>query len=160
MGKSEIERRTHMSRKSNSPVLVSVTGLIGVLGIAWLCDGLMQFLRNQSAVTFTLNYFVFWIFGLVALVLAAAWLLVTWVALIRLPGNFWVSLLYLVCGLFIVFYPALYYSPAYLPLLCCWLPNIAAIQLGPTMYLYSSGGWVAIIGLAGLVLRARKKTAG
>ena len=146
-----------MSRKSNSPVLVSVTGLIGVLGIAWLCDGLMQFLRNQSAVTFSLNYFIFWIFGLVALVLAAAWLLVAWVVLIRLPGNFWVSLLYLVCGLFIVFYPALYYSPAYSPVLCCWLPDIAAIQLGPTTYLYSSGGWVAIIGLAGLLLRRKSK---
>ena len=149
-----------MSRKSNSPVLVSITGLIGVLGIAWLCDGLMQFLRNQSAVTFSLNYFIFWIFGLVALVLAAAWLLVAWVVLIRLPGNFWVSLLYLVCGLFIVFYPALYYSPAYSPVLCCWLPDIAAIQLGPTTYLYSSGGWVAIIGLAGLVLRGGKRTKG
>lgn len=146
-----------MSRKSNSPVLVSITGLIGVLGIAWLCDGLMQFLRNQSAVTFSLNYFIFWIFGLVALVLAAAWLLVAWVVLIRLPGNFWVSLLYLVCGLFIVFYPALYYSPAYSPVLCCWLPDIAAIQLGPTTYLYSSGGWVAIIGLAGLLLRRKSK---
>ena len=146
-----------MSRKSNSPVLVSITGLIGVLGIAWLCDGLMQFLRNQSAVTFSLNYFIFWIFGLVALVLAAAWLLVAWVVLIRLPGNFWVSLLYLVCGLFIVFYPALYYSPAYSPVLCCWLPDIAAIQLGPTTYLYSSGGWVAIIGLAGLLFRRKSK---
>lgn len=143
-----------MNYKFNRPVAVSITGLIGVLGIAWLCDGLMQFLRDQNAVTFTLNYVIFWMFGLVALLLAAVWLLVAWVVLIRLPRNVWVSLLYLVCGLFIVFYPALYYSPAYTPLLCCWLPNIAAIQLAPTMYLYSSGGWAAIIGLAGLVLRA------
>jgi hypothetical protein len=160
MGRSEIERRADMTRKSNNPVVVSITGLIGVLGIAWLCDGLMQFLRYQTAETVSLNAVIFWIFGLVALVLAAVWLLVAWVVLIRLPGNVWVSLLYLVCGLFIVFYTALYYSPAYSPILCCWLPNIAAIQLGSTMYLYSSGGWVAIIGLAGLVLRGGKRTKG
>jgi hypothetical protein len=146
-----------MSRKSNNPALVSITGLIGVLGIAWLCDGLMQFFRSQNAVTFALNYFIYWIFGLVALLLAAVWLLVAWVVLMRLPAHVWVSLLYLLCGLFIVFYPALYMSPAYSPLLCCWLPNIAAIQLAPTMYLYSSGGWVAIIGLAGLLLRRKSK---
>jgi hypothetical protein len=149
-----------MKRKPYHPVVVSLTGLVGLLGITWGCDGLMQFLRYQNARTFTLNYVILWVYPLLALLLAAVWLLVAWVVLIRLPGNVWVSLLYLVCGLFIVFYTALYYSPAYSPILCCWLPNIAAIQLGSTMYLYSSGGWVAIIGLAGLVLRGGKRTKG
>jgi hypothetical protein len=75
------------------------------------------------------------------------------VVLIRLPGNIWVSLVYLLCGLFIVAYPALYYSPA----LCCGLPDLAAIQLAPSMYLYASGGWLAVIGLVGSIWRGRKK---
>ena len=37
-----------MIRKSNNPVVVSITGLIGVLGVAWGCDGLMQFLNYQK----------------------------------------------------------------------------------------------------------------
>jgi len=45
MGRSETERRVDMSRKSNNPVLVSHYGLIGVLGIAWGCDGLIHFLN-------------------------------------------------------------------------------------------------------------------
>jgi len=141
-----------MSRKSNNPVLVSITGLIGVLGIAWGCDGLIHFLNYLGVETFLLNYFILWFYALIALVLAAIWLLLAWFVLIQAPRNSWVSLVFLLSGLFIVAYPALYYTPA----LCCGLPDIAAIQLAPTMYLYSSGGCVAIIGLAGLVL-ARKK---
>jgi len=52
-----------------------------------------------------------------------------------------------------VAYPALYLTPA----LCCGLPDIAAIQLAPTMYFYSTGGCLAIIGLAGLILRRKKE---
>ena len=109
----------------------------------------MQFLGYQNFQTFSLNYVIFWTFGLVALLLAAVWLLVAWLVLARLRKNTWVSLVYLVCGLFIVAYPALYYTPA----LCCRLPTIAPIQLAPTMYLFTSGGFAAIIGLAGLLWR-------
>jgi hypothetical protein len=142
-----------MSRKSNNPVLVSITGLIGVLGIAWGCDGLIHFLYYLGVETFLLNYVILWAYALIALVLAAIWLLLAWFVLIQAPRNTWVSMVFLLSGLFIVAYPALYYTPA----LCCGLPDIAAIQLAPTMYLYSSGGCVAIIGLAGLVWTRKKE---
>lgn len=145
--------RTDMNGKRYNPVLVSLTGLIGILGIGWLCDGLMQFLRYQNFQWFTLNYVIFWTYALIAVVLPASWFLLAWVVLVRLPVNAWVSLVYLVCGLFIVAYPALYYTPV----LCCGLPDIAAVQLAPTMYLYSSGGCLAVIGLAGLILRGRRR---
>jgi hypothetical protein len=141
-----------MNRKPNNPVLVGLTGLIGILGIARLCDGLIQFLWYQQTQTFSLSYVIFWAYALVALLLAAVWLLVAWMVLVRLPGNLWVSLVYLLVGLFIIAYPALYYTPA----LCCGLPNIDLIQLEPATYLYSSAGLAAIIGLAGLVWRGRK----
>ena len=143
-----------MNHNSNHPVVVSITGLIGVLGIGWLCDGLMQFLRYLNSQTFALNFSILWIYALIAVVLPVGWFLLAWVVLVRLPGNAWVSLLYLVCGLFIVFYPLLYYTPA------LRLPDIAALQLAPSMYLYSSGGCVAVIGLAGLVLRGMGKKSG
>jgi hypothetical protein len=142
-----------MNTSSNNPVLVSLTGLIGILGIAWGCDGLMQFLRYQNSQTFALPHVILWTNALVALLLAAAWLLLAWMALVRLPGNSAVFVVYLLAGLFILAYPALYYTPA----LCCSLPDIPAIQLGSTMYLYSSGGWLAVLGLAGLVWRRKKR---
>jgi len=142
-----------MNNKPYYPMLVSLGGLIGFLAIAWGCDALMQFLRNRNAVTFSLNHVIFWSFALIALLLAAACLLLAWLTLVRLPANAWGSLLYLLCGLFIVTYPILYYTPV----VCCWLPDIKAIDFGLTMYLYSAGGWLAVIGLAGLVWKGRKK---
>jgi hypothetical protein len=141
-----------MNRKPIHPVLVSLTGLVGVLGIARFCDALMQFLQYQNAQTFSLSHVILWAFAPVALLLAAVWLLVAWVVLIRLPGNAWVSLVYLLVGAFIVAYPALYYTPA----LCCGLPDIDLIHLEPSTYLYAAGGFAAIIGLVGLVWRRRK----
>jgi hypothetical protein len=140
-------------RKPFDPVVVSITGLIGALGIAWGCDGLMGFLRYQNMQTFTLPHVILWTYAPLALLLAAVWLLLAWVVLVRLPGNTWVSVSYLLVGLFVVAYPALYLTPA----LCCGLPDIAAIQLAPTMYFYSTGGCLAIIGLAGLILRRKKE---
>ena len=136
-----------MNASPYRPVLVSLAALVGFLGIAWGCDGLIQFLRYQNAQTFSLTYVILWTYALTALVLAVAWLV-----LVRLPGNFLVSLVNLLVGLFIVAYPALYYSP----LLCCGLPDLKAIQPGPSMDLYSSGGWLAVVGLAGLVRTGRK----
>ena len=137
--------------KPNNSVMVSTTGLIGLLGIAWGCDSLMQFLRYQNMRTFSLNNVIFWVYALIALVLAASWLLLAWEVLVRLPGNTWVSLAYLLVGLIILAYPALYYTP----FLCCGLPDIPVIQLGSSMYLYSSGGWLAVLGLAGLLWRGK-----
>ncbi len=139
-----------MNIKPDNPVVVSLTGLVGVLGIAQLCDAVMQFLRYQQMQTFSLSNIILWAYALVALLLAAAWLLVAWVVLIRLPGNAWVSIVYLLVGLLIVAYPGLYYTPV----LCCGLDSI---QLEPATYLYSTGGCVAIIGLAGLIRQGRKK---
>ena len=148
-----------MNRKSNNPVLVSLTGLIGVLGIGWFCDALMHSLQVTNSQTFTLSYVITWVYVLVALLQAAVWLLLAWYVLVQAPADLWVSLLFLVIGLFIVIYPAIIFTPA----LCCWLPDIPALQLSTAHSLFSSGAYVAVIGLAGLVLRGRgrdKKTAG
>jgi multisubunit Na+/H+ antiporter MnhG subunit len=80
-----------MNIKPNHPVLVSLTGLVGVLGIARFCDAVMQFIQYQNAQTFSLSHVIFWAFALIALLMAASWLLVAWQVLIRAPGNIWVS---------------------------------------------------------------------
>lgn len=142
-----------MDHKPNNPILVSLTGLIGLLGVGWLCDAAMQFLQYRNEQTFSLSYGIFWAYALVALLVAAAWLLVAWMVLVRLPRNVWGCLVYLLVGLLIVAYPALYYTPA----LCCGLPNIDLVHLEPATSLYSTGGFAAIVGLAGLVWRRQGK---
>jgi hypothetical protein len=151
-GEKQMERKTEMIRKSIYPGLVSIIGLIAVLGIAWSFDAFMQFLNHRNAVSFSLSPVIIWSFALIALLLAVILLLLAWFVLIQAPRNVWVSLVFIVIGLFIVIYPALVFTPA----LCCWMPYIGLLQLSLTRYLFSSAGFVAIIGLLNLVLPRRK----
>jgi hypothetical protein len=137
-----------MIRKPVDRVPVSMCGLIVVLGAAWGCDRLMQFLSYLNSKFFSLNSIIFWSYALVALVLSAFWLLLAWFELIRESRNTWVSLIFLSIGLSIVAYPALYFTP-----LLGWLSNISLVQMAPTMYLFSTGGVVAVIGVLGLALQ-------
>ena len=142
-----------MSRSSMHPWLVALTGLAGLLGLGRLADALIQFLGYVNGRTLSLGYAILWAYALIGLLLAAGWLLVAWAVLVRLPGRLGISLVYLLAGLFILAYPALYMTPA----LCCRLPDLRFIQIGPSMYLFSSGGWAAVIGAAGLIRRGREK---
>jgi hypothetical protein len=137
-----------MVRKPVNRVLVSMCGLIVVLGVAWGCDRLMQFLGYLNSQFFSLNSLILWGYALVALILSGFWLLLAWFELIRESRNTWVSLIFLLIGLSIVAYPALYFTP-----LLGWLSNITLVQLAPTMYLFSTGGVVAVIGVLGLALQ-------
>ena len=114
-----------MIHKSAYPAIVSIIGLIVVLGIAWGFDALMRFLSYQRMEMFFLNFVIFWCYGLIAFLLAAILLLLAWLVLINAPRNVWISLVFLVIGLFIVFYPALYYNPAFA--LGRWLPGFDAL---------------------------------
>lgn len=137
-----------MIRKSGYPLVVSMIGLIAVLGISWGFDTLIQYLYNRNELTFSLGLVIPWSLALVALLLAAIMLLLAWFVLSQAPRNIWLSLVFLIVGLFIVTYPAL----AFTPLFCCWVPYIGPLQISRTMYLFSSGGFIAIIGLLDLVL--------
>jgi hypothetical protein len=128
--------------------VVSFIVLIVVLGVAWGFDAWMEFLGRGNAQTFSLAWALFWSYPLIALLLAAMLLLLAWFVLSQAPRNVWISIVFLIVGLFIVLYPTLIFTPA----LCCWVPYIGPLQISRTLYLFSSGGFVAIIGLFGLIL--------
>ena len=130
------------------PKVVSIIGLIVVLGAAWGFDRWIEFLDHRNAQTFSLVWAILWSYPLIALLLAALLLLLAWFVLSQAPRNVWISLVFLIVGLIIVSYPTLIFTPA----LCCWVPYIGPLQLARTLYLFSSGGFVAIIGLFGLIL--------
>jgi len=138
-----------MKRRSASlSSTVSVLGLIVVLGVAWGFDAWMELLSHRNAQTFSLAWVIFWSYPLIAIFLAAILLLLAWFVLSQASKNVWISLVFLIVGLFIVIYPALVFTPA----LCCWMPYIGPLQLSQTKYLFSAGGFVAIIGLFSLIL--------
>jgi hypothetical protein len=142
-----------MIRKSPYPAVVSIIGLFVVLGIAGGFDALIQFLYRRSLETPSLGFVIAWSLALFALLLATILLIFAWFVLSHAPRNVWISLVFLIVGLFIVIYPALVYTPA----LCCWMPYIGPLQISRTMYLFSSGGFVASIGLLAVVLPGRER---
>ena len=104
---------------------VSILGLIVVLGVAWGFDAWMEFLSRRNSQTFSLVWVIFWSYPLIALFLAAILLLLAWFVFNPAPRNMWISLVFLIVGLFIVIYPALVFTPA----LCCWVPYLGPLQL-------------------------------
>jgi hypothetical protein len=137
-----------MNRKYNFSEIVSIAGLILVLGMARGSDALMASLKQRNSETFTLNFVILWSWPLITLFLDAILLLLFRFVLNRARRNIWIALIYLLIGLFIVAYPALYYVPA----LCCWFPQFDASVISPTTYMFTVGGIVAIIGLFILIL--------
>jgi hypothetical protein len=113
----------------------------------------MEFLSLRNSQTFSLTGVIFWSYLLIALLLAAILLLLAWFVLSQASKSVWISWVFLLVGLFILIYPALVYIPGF----CCWVPYIGPLQLSGTKYLFSSGGFVAIIGLFRLILPNKDK---
>jgi len=139
-----------MIRKFPYPVIVSIVGFFVVLGIAWGSDTISRFYNLNNMEPHVLNFIYLWFYPLITLLLAAILLILAWFVLIQAPRNVWISLVFLVTGLFLVFYLALYYIPA------LGVPSIDVLLNTHTSFLNSSGGFIAIIGLLTLVLRNGK----
>jgi hypothetical protein len=140
-----------MIRKFPYPVIVSIVGFFVVLGIAWGSDTISRFYNLNNMEPHVLNFIYLWFYPLITLLLAAILLILAWFVLIQAPRNVWISLVFLVTGLFLVFYLALYFIPE------LGLPSIDVLLNTHTSYLSSSGGFIAIIGLLALVLRNGKQ---
>jgi hypothetical protein len=106
-------KKITMNRKQNQEGGYSVIGLVIVLGIALGSDFLMTSLTHRNAETFSLTFNLFWSYGLIALLLAAASLLLFWFVLNRASRNIWVVLIFRLTGLFIAAFPILYFTPPF-----------------------------------------------
>ncbi len=142
-----------MNQKHNYYWVYSIVGLIVVLGMALGFDFLMDFLRRRNAVTFSLTLVILWAYPLIALFLAAVSLLLFRFLLNRAPRNVWVALIFLIIGLFITMYPILYFTPVFGGLFnpVPWLNN----SLLPNSYIFSSGSFIAIMGLFALIFQRK-----
>ncbi len=137
-----------MERSRNAGV-VSVLGLIVVLGIAVGLDALMAYLARRNAQTFELYNVILWSRAFSSLLLAALLLLLFWYVIARAPRSAGVAALYLVVGLFVAFFQLLYFVPA----IGGSLPSAfsALLALG-TSYTLLAGSLIAISGLFMLIL--------
>jgi len=133
-----------MNAKHDYYGIFSIVGLILLLGVAMGFDALMAFLQRNIE---TFGIVLFWSYALTTVFLAAASLFLFWFVLNRAPRNAWVALIFLLTGLFVVAYPALYLTPAFR-----WLPLSVPVWLTSRSYIIYSGGLIAMMGLFALVL--------
>ncbi len=141
-----------MNRTRNYGRLISVVGMIAVLGVAAGLDVLMAFLGRRNAQTFALSYVILWIHVLSFLLLAALLLLLFWFVLNRAPRSTWIAALYVLVGLFFAFFQVVYFSPP----IGAWIPHfLSAVVISATSYTILAGSFIAIIGLLMLILPGR-----
>ena len=141
--------------KDNFSGIFSMIGLVLVLGFARGFDALIAYLEMRNAQSFSLPYVIMWCHFFIAIFLAAILLLLFWFVLNRTPRIVWVSIVFLLIGFFIVASPILYFTP----LFCCLPPQLESLLFPPasyTSYTFSSGGFVAMMGLFALILPRRK----
>ncbi len=131
-----------MPAKNNSYGILSLGGLILLLGLAAGFDALMAFLQQNIG---TFGALTFWAYALTTVLLAAAALFLFWFLLNRAPKNVGVALIFLLAGSCVAAYPALYMTPG--------LPWLAApVWLTSRSYVIDAGGLAAVMGLFSLVL--------
>ncbi len=132
--------------------LISILGLVAVLTIARGLDAILEALRRRNAVTFDLPYAILWSQTVIALVLAALLLLLAWFVILRAPRNPWISALYLLAGSLLVLGPQIYFTPA----LAVWIPEFLFTSVASRgSYLFTAGGFIAVIGLLSLSVPQR-----
>ncbi len=145
-----------MNRNRNYPGVLSVIGLIVVLGITGGLDAFIAFLRHRNLELSSSFYAFFWCQTLIALLLAAMLLFLSWFVLYRAHRNIWIAALYLLTGLYIVLTPEIYFTPALSDWLPQWIFNIVVL---PDSHMYAAGGFIAIIGLFILILPSPERMA-
>ena len=143
-----------MNRKTNYHGVISIVGLIVLLGMALGFDVLATFMGHNIIFTFPWGAYIWmWSSTLTDLLLAAVSLLLFRFVINQAPRNVWVGLIFLLTGLFFAAYPILYYIPNFLPALP---PSLATLLATPRSYISYSGGLIAMMGLFTLVLPGGK----
>lgn len=126
---------------------VAMLGMISTLLLAYGLDYWVQSAKQTASQTFDLIPLM-WGAGLANLILAGAFLLLTWVTVIRTNGNKLWAAVFVVTGLLATFSVGLYFalSPGALPF--DPLPILTSIS-----HFSLAGAFIAALGLAGLILQ-------
>lgn len=152
-----------MGKPKMNPNVVSLIGLVLILGVALISDRIVWQLERQA--TDSLNYpLVYWAKTASILLLGIACALVAWYLFTQLPGARLHGWLYLVAGLLLLVYPQLYLSQNSLikavvnRMLVVF--NYLAMYHGSNSLLQISGGMIAGIGLIWLLTGTRNLNKG
>jgi len=130
--------------------LISIIGMIGVLGIAYASDRVRDGLREAVGRTFdpSLVRLSLWVAAAANLILAACILALAWLACIKSPKSRGVATLFLMVGLFLLLSPSL--SNLLGPIIRGPLPFGS---LPMDAWLFHMASFVAVIGIVNLIVR-------
>lgn len=135
-------------------IILPLLCLLAVLLFSQGLDTLIQAQITRNTETFALTSVILVIYSFTVLLLAAALLALFWLLLNRLPRNRLTGVIYLLAGLFIVFYPTLYFFEPFTPL----ISSFSSLLLSRGSYLFITGGFVSMMGFVLLFSVKHKKT--
>jgi hypothetical protein len=134
-----------MEKGKNLTNLLLISGLIAILLLGLIFDLIVNGLASRNAETGILSATLIWMFSLLELLLMVGIVGLTWLAVSSGGFNRWVSLVYLVVGLLVIYTnPILYVSE---------MPDslyVVVEFLIPGSMLYQAGGFAAAFGLVSL----------
>jgi hypothetical protein len=134
-------------RKIASSIALPLVGAGILLALAYACDALIETLRQQNSMTFSLTGVLFWASVATNLLVNGALLALFWAVITRTARSAWVGGLYLLAVIYLVASLGLY-------------PLVANIFYPPTpgSFLFYALGGIGVIGLFVLVLPKVKQT--
>jgi uncharacterized membrane protein len=139
-----MHKEINMLRKL-SPHLIAVIALVLFLMLAYGFDLLVESLKQANSESSALSIPVLWVYALGELVIAAAFLWLSWY-LLHIPRHRYLPALFLVLGLLVILAPVFYYSP---------LHSTLGAALTPSSMFFTAGALSAATGLLALVIPAR-----
>lgn len=137
-----------MTANQNLNRAIAIIGLIGFLAVAAVSDRIIFFINRQARQSGDF-WIPAWGESIAILVSGASFLLLAWFILAKLSRDAtFTGLVFLVLGLFLIFYPEIYYSP-----LRIGIVDYLGAYHAPGSFLNHTGGLIFALGLLLLIRR-------
>jgi hypothetical protein len=140
-----------MNKDNGWSGVTSIIGMLALLSLGRGSDAFIYNLMRSNSQTFGLPYGIMWSYIISDILFAALVIFLAWLVLSWLPREIWISIVFVFIGLFVVVSPILYFTPPFGNLPAA-LRSLLFPASGSVAFTYSSGGFVAAIGLFALIL--------
>ncbi len=138
-------------KRSSTNTLISLLAMVAILVIAYGMDRLILFLRDLSSRTASYNELTLVSYSLAHLLLAVLLLALFYRFVFQAPTNRWSAWIFLIVGLGICLYPAIYFTP-----IAEWLRLPTISFIGVQSFFITSGAFIAVTGASALWWNYRK----
>jgi hypothetical protein len=137
-----------MSNRRSVNAIISISGMLLVLALAYGIDSLRQYTDRYYQETFSHGFEIHLSYVITNLLLSGAIILWLWFVFARVDFDKWVYAIFVCTGLLITIYPIIYFTD--LGVL------YVAYRLSPSFQIYLASGIIAMAGVLKLITTQKK----